>query len=132
MNDFNELYVPVPPAPAAPAPSLDASPAHAPADGPVKPPAQVLSVNGVSAPSIVIHDHKVNWSQVAGLPPFQMFIAERDGPNQTGENSHLWATGVAMRLAAAVNDQALLDEYSAWHEAKGYWPGETPLGAPKG
>ena len=98
---------------------------------PVKPPPQVLGVSGIAEQPIVIHDAKINWAVVAALPPFQMFLAERDGPNQTGKNSQEWATGVAMRLAAAVNDQALFGEYAAWHEAKGYWPNETPLGQVK-
>ena len=98
---------------------------------PVKPPPQVLGVSGIAEQPIVIHDAKINWAMVAALPPFQMFLTERDGPNQTGKNSQEWATGVAMRLAAAVNDQALFDEYAAWHQAKGYWPGETPMGAAK-
>ena len=98
---------------------------------PVKPPPQVLGVSGIAEQPIVIHDPKINWAMVAALPPFQMFLAERDGPNQTGKNSQEWATGVAMRLAAAVNDQALFDEYVAWHQAKGYWPNETPLGQVK-
>ena len=98
---------------------------------PVKPPPQVLGVAGIAEQPIVIHDAKINWAMVAALPPFQMFLAERDGPNQTGQNSQQWATGVAMRLAAAVNDQALFDEYAAWHAAKGYWPNETPMGQVK-
>ena len=98
---------------------------------PAKPPPQVLGVAGIAEQPIVIHDAKINWAMVAALPPFQMFLAERDGPNQTGKNSQEWATGVAMRLAAAVNDQALFDEYAAWHGAKGYWPNETPLGQVK-
>ena len=101
------------------------------AAAPVKPPPQVLGVAGIAEQPIVIHDAKINWAMVAALPPFQMFLAERDGPNQTGQNSQQWATGVAMRLAAAVNDQALFDEYAAWHEAKGYWPNETPMGVAK-
>ena len=96
-----------------------------------KPPPQVLGVAGIAEQPIVIHDAKINWAMVAALPPFQMFLAERDGPNQTGQNSQQWATGVAMRLAAAVNDQALFDEYTAWHAAKGYWPNETPMGQVK-
>jgi len=96
-----------------------------------KPPPQVLGVAGIAEQPIVIHDAKINWAMVAALPPFQMFLAERDGPNQTGQNSQQWATGVAMRLAAAVNDQALFDEYAAWHAAKGYWPNETPMGVAK-
>ena len=98
---------------------------------PVKPPPQVLGVSGIAEQPIVIHDAKINWALVAALPPFQMFLVERDGPNQTGKNSQEWATGVAMRLAASVGDQALFDEYAAWHMAKGYWPNETPLGQVK-
>ena len=98
---------------------------------PVKPPPQVLGVSGIAEQPIVIHDAKINWALVAALPPFQMFLAERDGPNQTGKNSQEWATEVAMRLGAAMGDKALFDAYAAWHEAKGYWPGETPMGAAK-
>lgn len=93
-----------------------------------KPPPQILGVSGIAETPIVLDQPKINWAVVAALPPFQMFLAERDGPNQTGKNSHEWATEVAVRLATAVNDNALLDEYSAWHKAKGYWPGETPFG----
>ena len=98
---------------------------------PVKPPPQVLGVSGIAEQPIVIHDAKINWAMVAALPPFQMFLAERDGPNQTGKNSQEWATGVAMRLAASTGDDALFGDYAAWHEAKGYWPNETPMGGIK-
>ena len=98
---------------------------------PVKPPPQVLGVSGIAEQPIVIHDAKINWAVVAALPPFQMFLAERDGPNQTGKNSQEWATEVAMRLGSAVGDKALFDAYAAWHKAKGYWPNETPLGQVK-
>ena len=117
-------------APPHPAAVLDTAVLDA-AVAPVKPPPQVLGVAGIAEQPIVIHDAKINWAMVAALPPFQMFLAERDGPNQTGQNSQQWATGVAMRLAAAVNDQALFDEYAAWHGAKGYWPNETPMGQVK-
>ena len=98
---------------------------------PVKPPPQVLGVAGIAEQPIVIHDAKINWAMVAALPPFQMFLAERDGPNQTGKNSQEWATGVALRLAASVGDEVLFGDYAAWHEAKGYWPNETPMGQVK-
>ena len=96
-----------------------------------KPPTQVAGVVGIAPKPIVLTpapEQRVNWRAFAALPPFQMFLAEHDGPNQTGKNSHEWATEVAVRLATAVNDNALLDEYSAWHKSKGYWPGETPFG----
>ena len=97
-----------------------------------RPPTQVAGVIGIEAAPVTMHEAPpIDWGRVAALPPFQMFLAERDGPNQTGKNSQEWATGVAMRLAAAVNDQALFDEYAAWHEAKGYWPNETPMGQVK-
>ena len=117
----------VPPYPAA---VLDAAVLDA-AVAQVKPPPQVLGVSGIAEQPIVIHDPKINWAMVAALPPFQMFLAERDGPNQTGKNSQEWATGVAMRLAATTSDKALFDDYCAWHEAKGYWPNETPMGRVK-
>lgn len=101
------------------------------AAAPVKPPPQVLGVSGIAEQPIIIHDAKINWATVAALPPFQMFLAERDGPNQTGKNAQEWATGVATHLAAATSDTALFDAYCAWHTAKGYWPGETPLGQVK-
>ena len=98
-----------------------------------KPPPRTLGVSGIAEQPIVMPTpQRVNWAAVAALPPFQMYLAERDGPNQTGKNSQEWATGVAMRLAAAVGDEALLGEYSVWHQAKGYWPGETPLGEVRG
>lgn len=117
----------VPPYPAA---VLDTAVLDA-AVAPVKPPPQVLGVAGIAEQPIVIHDAKINWAMVAALPPFQMFLAERDGPNQTGKNSQEWATGVAMRLAASEGDQVLFDAYAAWHTSKGYWPGETPMGVAK-
>ena len=117
-------------APPRPAAVLDTAALDA-AVAPVKPPPQVLGVAGIAEQPIVIHDAKINWALVAALPPFQMFLAERDGPNQTGKNSQEWATGVAMRLAATTSDTALFDAYCAWHEAKGYWPNETPLGQVK-
>ena len=101
------------------------------AAAPVKPPPQVLGVSGIAEQPIIIHDAKINWAKVAALPPFQMFLTERNGPNQTGKNAQEWATQVAMHLAATTSDIALFDAYCAWHEAKGYWPNETPLGQVK-
>ena len=98
---------------------------------PAKPPAQVLGVSGIEATPIIIHDAKINWAKVAALPPFQLFLTEHDGPNQTGKNAQEWATQVAMHLAATTSDMALFEAYCAWHQAKGYWPNETPLGQVK-
>ncbi len=48
------------------------------------------------------------------------------GLNQTYKNAQEWATQVATTSA-----MALFDAYCAWHQAKGYWPHETPLGRVK-
>ena len=114
----------------APPPILDVAVIDAAVATP-KPPPQVLGVSGIAEQPIVIHDAKINWALVAALPPFQMFLAERDGPNQTGKNSQEWATAIAIRMGAEMGDKVLFDEYATWHEAKGYWPGETPMGAAK-
>lgn len=122
---------PFPPASAVP-PVVD----KALLDAATKPPTQIAGVAGIVEVPITMHqapaDVGINWRFVASLPPFQMFLSERAGPNQTGQNSHAWATMAAIGLAADVGDKALLDQYAAWHEAKGYWPDETPLGRSKG
>ena len=99
-----------------------------------KPPTQTAGVVGIEPKPIELTPaptQRVNWRAIAALPPFQMFLAERDGPNQTGKNAQEWATGVATHLAATTSDTALFDDYCAWHTAKGYWPNETPLGQVK-
>lgn len=52
----------------------------------------------------------IDWQHIAGLPPFEMFMAER---HSTGDQSP---------------SQALFDEYCQWHKNKGYWPNEDPMG----
>jgi hypothetical protein len=102
----------------------------------VKPPTQVAGVVGIEAVPITMNEPParpaVDWGLVAALPPFQMFLAERAGPDPTGLNSHAWALKSAHDLAAVVGDGALFNEYAAWHGRKGYWPGETPLGVAGG
>lgn len=52
----------------------------------------------------------IDWQRLSGLPPFCMFLAER------------YQSGVPAQ------SPELYSEYCQWHEAKGYWPNETPLG----
>lgn len=95
----------------------------------MKPPTQVAGAQGISAPAGKRAEPKrINWTAVAALPPFQMFLAERGGPDPTGRNSHAWALKVATELARMVGDEALFQQYAEWHGAKGYWPNETPMG----
>ena len=94
-----------------------------------KPPTQYAGVVGIEPKPIVLTpepSQHVNWGAVASLPPFQMYVAERFG--RAARDSHEWATECAVHKAAQVGDKALMDDYVAWHAAKGYWPKEDPLG----
>lgn len=76
----------------------------------IKPPTQIAGVQGIaSAKQGISQPIQINWGLIVELPAFQMFAAEKHSGN------------------AVVND-ALYAEYCQWHEAKGYWPNETPLG----
>lgn len=93
-----------------------------------KPSPQILGVSGIAETPIVIQTPTIHWAGIAALPPFQMFLVERFGPNQTGKNSYEWALDTALRH----EDEGLLwDEYAAWHNNTGYWPDETPMGLAK-
>lgn len=95
-----------------------------------KPPAQIAGVLGIAPVPIELTPapaKRVNWGAVAALPPFQMYVAERFG--RSGDDSYKHAVECATREAAKAGDAALLDAYSLWHAAKGFWPNESPLGA---
>ena len=66
----------------------------------------------------------IDWQFIAELPPFQMYAAERMR-NTSGKDSALHAHDF---IKAQGVGQDLFEAYAAWHEAKGYWPGETPMG----
>ena len=95
-----------------------------------KPPTQYAGVVGIEPKPIVLTPEPtqhVNWGAVASLPPFQMFAAERMR-NTSGKDSELHAQDF---IRSKGHEQDLFDEYAAWHTAKGYWPGETPMGVAK-
>ncbi len=95
-----------------------------------KPPTQYAGVVGIEPKPIVLTpapEQRVNWPAIAALPPFQMFAAER-ARNTSGKDS----LGHALDLVhARSGTRDLFNEYADWHLAKGYWPGETPLGEAK-
>ena len=96
----------------------------------VKPLTQGVGVEGIAPKPIELTPQaqvRVDWALVGALPPFQMFVASLV-PLPGDRDSQRWAIEYATRTAAQRGDQALLDEYCAWHKAKGYWPKETPFG----
>ena len=95
-----------------------------------KPPTQVAGVQGIAAERISMNEApttSIPWLDIAGLPPFQMFAAERQR-NTSGKDSMEHAADFIKAMGAG---QDVLEAYVAWHEAKGYWPAETPMGQPK-
>lgn len=93
-----------------------------------KPPTQVAGVSGIAPEKIVMNEAPATmlpWAYIAGLPPFQMFAAERMR-NTSGKDSMGHAADFIRAKGAG---QDLFDDYAAWHGAKGYWPAETPMGA---
>lgn len=97
-----------------------------------KPPTQVTGVSGI-APEPIREDPvqtpttNINWSAVVSLPPFQMFAAEKMR-NTSGKDSQEHAADYVRQQGAGPD---VLQAYSEWHTAKGYWKNETPLGEMK-
>lgn len=77
-----------------------------------KPPTQIAGVQGIDATRFPADNlPPINRQRLAGLPPFQMFAAEK-----------------RKRHDALVLQDDAVQEYIAWHKAKGYWPGENAFG----
>ena len=109
----------------------ETSPAHIAEPEPVKPPPQVAGAGGI-APGPVMQPSQpdsIDWASLVSYPPFQMFVEERQGrvgvalggSYDTEGNARYYVQGVAER-------DALFERYCQWHEAKGLWPAETPMG----
>ena len=78
----------------------------------MKPPTQIAGVQGIDATRFSADNlPPINRHRLAGLPPFQMFAAEK-----------------GKQPAALVLQHEAVQEYVAWHKAKGHWPNETPFG----
>lgn len=76
-----------------------------------KPPTQGVGVEGFNAFAAKPEAQApaIDWSHVSGLPAFEMFLAET-------------------RREREPPSQSLFDDYCQWHQNKGYWPSEDPMG----
>jgi hypothetical protein len=72
---------------------------------------------------------KIDWHGLMKLPPFQQFAAEQC--ERAEGNSMRWIELFVLKALDEKGEQALFSDYCRWHEAKGRWPNETPLGAPR-
>lgn len=79
----------------------------------MNPAAQIVGVRGIDATKFSEENviPKRLRDLLVGLPPFQMFASMKRQPP-----------------AVLVLQDAAVNEYFRWHQAKGYWPGETPFG----
>ena len=90
-----------------------------------KPAAQSVGAAGIGAAPLTLHaPPAVDWGKLVQLPPFQLFAVGLG-----------WAGGDALECAQACvrargAGAGLLADYTAWFNAQGRWPGETPLGVP--
>lgn len=96
-----------------------------------KPPAQVAGVQGFNAfttPADEVKQANIDWQKLAGLPPFQMFIAEHYPDKVSLFNGTVNVTANWVKQMITEKDSDLYQRYCDWHTAKGYWKGETPMG----
>ena len=74
----------------------------------------------------------VDVTRLGELPVFQMFLAERHPEKKHLQMPESRIYDHQKWLIHALELNQLYPEYCSWHEAKGYWPNETPLGEIKG
>lgn len=92
-----------------------------------KPPTQTAGVSGIDghggmgeAPT----EPRIDWFKLINLPAFEMFVAEQSGLTY-GVTMDNWIK----ERRATLSDSVLYDQYTSWHEAKGLWVNETPMGS---
>lgn len=94
-----------------------------------------VAAEGIEAKPVTMNEpqpKQINWRRVAQLPPFQMFATEnaanRNAANRSDKDAETFAFEFAVHQANKHGDEAAFEVYAAWHEQKGYWPNETPMG----
>lgn len=79
-------------------------------NAPAEKPATIrVGVEGFSAFAAKPDGQAIDWPHLKGLPAFEMFLAET-------------------RREREPPSQSLFDDYCQWHQNKGYWPSEDPMG----
>lgn len=86
-----------------------------------------VGVEGIAPAPTPARAERIDWTRLIGLPPFQVFAAER----MRNTSRHDAEQHAKNFLHSRGLGQDVLDEYMLWHAGKGYWPNETPFGALK-
>ncbi len=96
---------------------------------PEKPPTQGVGVQGIAPKPIELTPAPVaDWAHLVELPPFQMYAVEKAG--KSASDVMAWIVQFVGERGHSMGEQELYDDYCEWHAKKGYWPKETPTGAP--
>lgn len=84
-----------------------------------------VGVEGIAPKPIELTPERprIDWAHLFGLPPFQMYAVER--ARKSAADVMAWMQDWAR---SHESEQALFDDYCQWHERKGYWPNESPMG----
>lgn len=95
-----------------------------------KPKTQTMAASGIAPepPKLSTGPDHTYLGILAKLPPFQMFIQERE-PDPMVRDSARYA--VDRSFASGAHYRDLIKEYEKWHSEKGLWPHETPYGRPR-
>lgn len=91
-----------------------------------KPPTQTAGVGGIDAHGSMGEgqpEQRIDWGKLTTLPAFEMFVFEQSG-QAVGSSAGEWVRA----RREAIGDDKLYDLYAEWHDNKGLWLSETPLG----
>ena len=96
-----------------------------------KPPTQTAGVTGIDAhggmgeapEQSIPNNAYIDWHKLINLPAFEMFVLEQSGL-QVGSAANDWVK----QRRATLSDSVFYNQYASWHEQKGLWVNETPMG----
>ena len=91
-----------------------------------KPPPIIVAPAGIEALRTQAND-QTDLAWLCRYPPYQMYVEERE-PNLVGAPADVYAQQRTQQAAQRGELLQWLEQYVAWHAAKGYWEGENPLG----
>ena len=99
-------------------------------DAKPKPPPIMITMDGIEPEPVTFGGteqvFKYDWHRLIGFPPFQMFVHEQS--TQSIENIDEWIIDHVIEKLNTHGEDSYFDEYSEWHESKGYWKNETVFG----
>lgn len=93
-----------------------------------KPPTQSLGVVGFKADLYAADEVKIDWNTLLNTPKFQMYATEKTG--RSIGNVMEWIVDFMRQDINQKGEQHAFQDYSTWHDKKGYWKNEDVYGHP--